>query len=274
MNMIMRYVTGALLIAAATARPQSATQEVSLSDIKTQQPQEAIVASAPCQRAIEAPRGLIDEPYVIDPKTLVQDLNTLMDISDEVILAGALDARPVISPSGETTATYVEVRVIRNWEGPHHPGDSLTFGVPFGEVSCEPTGRFDGSTFSNLPDDFGVPAPESFSYVWVLFLRQSKGNETQRVQGLRLVAGEGLQGMFTIEVPPPVYYEPVRECSGYHWSWQRCDAYLGDSQIPVRVPYGNDPLAKKYGGMPASQFLREVQSVASGQGVAEKSSSR
>jgi hypothetical protein len=80
--------------------------------------------------------------------------------------------------------------------------------------------------------------------------------------------------MFTIKVPPPVYHEPVRECSGNHRSWQRCDAYLENSQIPVWVPHAHDPLAKKYGGIPASQFMREVQSVASGQGLAEKSSSK
>ena len=261
MKTIMRNLTGTILVTASVLGI-GRSQESRLSEIRAQQPQETIVASAPCQRAQEAPGGRIFQEYIIDPKTLVQDLNTLMHSSDEVILARLIDGRTVISPSGESTATYEEARVIRNWKGPHHAGDTLIFGVPWGEVSCEPTGRFDGSTFSVDPNDFGVPAPEPFDWVVVLFLRQSKGDEAQLVQGLRLAAGEGLQGAFTIRVPPSTHDEPERECSGNHWSWQRCDAYLEGSQIPVIVNYAHDPLAKSYGGMPASAFLRKVKSVA------------
>lgn len=271
MKTIMRNLTGTILVTAAVLGT-GRSQELRLNDIKAQQSQETIVASAPCQQAQEAPQGWVNQPYVIDPKTLVQDLNTLMDQSDEVILARLLDARTVISPSGESTATYVEARVIRNWKGRHLAGDTLTFGVPWGEVSCEPTGGQWSTFFDVDPDDFGVPASEPFDWVVVLFLRQSKGDEAQLVQGLRLVAGEGAQGMFTIEVPTPTASEPERECSGQHWSWQRCDAYLEDSQIPVVVPYSHDPLAKKFGGMPTSQFLCEVQAIASGQRVAKESS--
>ena len=117
-------------------RPQSAAQEIRLSDIRAQQPPETIYASAPCQRVRESPRHMIAQKYAIDPKTLVQDLNTLMEKSDEVILAGTLDADTVISPNGEGTATYDEVRVIRSWKGPHHAGDTLTFGVPGGDVDA------------------------------------------------------------------------------------------------------------------------------------------
>ncbi len=39
-------------------------------------------------------------------------------------------------------------------------------------------------------------------------------------------------------------------------------------------PYKGDPLASKYAGMPVSEFLREVQSVAASQGLVEKSSSK
>jgi hypothetical protein len=277
MKTIMRNLTGVLLVAAAalgTAGPQSATQELRLSDIKAQQPREAIIASAPCQRAREAPRGRIDQAYVIDPRSLVQDLNTLMGMSDEVILAGSLDSAAVISPSGESTATYEEVRVIRSWKGPHHAGDTLTFGIPIGEVSCEPTGRFDGSVFSVLlyNSGFTIPGP----WIYVLFLRQSKDSETKMVQGLRLTAGEGMQGAFAIQVPGPTYgSEPEMDCAGVqHWSWQRCDAYVKTSQSPVMDPCPRDPLAKKYVRMPASDFLKEMQSVAAGQGSAEKSSSK
>ena len=111
---IMRSLIGTLLVAAAalgTGWPQSTSQEIRTRDLRAQQPQEVIDASALCQRAREAPRGRIDEAYVIDPSSLVQDLNTLMRMSDEVILAGMLDGATVLSPSGESTATYFAVRV-------------------------------------------------------------------------------------------------------------------------------------------------------------------
>jgi hypothetical protein len=282
MTMIMGNLTGAVLIAAVAfgmGRPQSAAQELRLSDIRAQQPRETIYASAPCQRAKESPRHSIWQSYPIDPKTLVQDLNTLMDVSDDVILAGMLDRAAVISPSGKSLATYEEVRVIRSWKGPHHAGDTLTFGMPLGSVICVPNEEitYDRPEFTAEPGDFGdlgVPTPGP--YVYVLFLRQSKGNETQLVQGLRLASGEGVQGIFLIQVPGPTYgSEPEMDCAGVqHWSWQRCDSYMEGSQSPVMVPYAHDPLAKKYNGKPASVFLQEMRSVTAGQRVAEKSSLR
>lgn len=279
MKTILRNLTGTLLVAAAAlgmGRPQSTAQEIRLRDLRAQQPQEVIYASALCQRAREAPRGRIDQSYVIDPSSLVQDLNTLMDMSDEVILAGMLDGANVISPSGESTATYEEVKVIRSWKGPHRPGDTLTFGIPIGDISCEPTGRFDGSGFSVLQYDFGTTTPGP--WVYVLFLRQSKDSEAKMVQGLRLTAGEGFQGIFAIHVPGPTYgSEPEMDCAGVQrWSWQRCDAYVNTNRSPVLDLYTRDPLAKKYAGMPFSDFLREVRSVAAGQGFSrrKKSSSK
>lgn len=276
MKTIMRNLAGALLAAAAalgTGQPQSTAHELRLSDIRAQQPQETIYASAPCQRARENPRGFIFRPYAIDPTTLVPDLNTLIEKSDEVILAGSHDYAAVLSPSGESVTTYGEVRVIRSWKGSHHAGDLLTFGLPLGQIPCERPPQDNQSFFLVKPDDLGVPA--TGPCVFVLFLRQSKGNEMQLVQGLRLAAGEGVQGMFMIQVPAPLPSDPEKDCAGVqHWSWQRCDAYLETSQSPVMVPYARDPLAKRYGGMPASEFLREVQSLAAGQAVAEKPSLR
>lgn len=274
MKTIVRNLTGALLVAAAAfgmGGPQGAAQEIRLSDLRAQQAKEAIYASAPCQRAKESPRGWVIQPYAIDPKTLLQDLNTLMDKSDEVILAGLLDHAAVISPSGQSAVTYYEVKVIRSWKGSHRAGDVLTYGMPIGQVPCEPTSN--PSNFSVEPDDFGVTVPGP--YVFVLFLRQSKGKETQLIQGLRLAAGEGVQGIFMIQVPAPTQLEPTRECTAVQrWSWQRCDAYLETSESPVMDPYARDPLAKSYAGVPVSDFLRRVQSVASGQRSAEKSSSK
>jgi hypothetical protein len=280
---IIRNLTGALLAAAAalgTGRPQqSASHALSLSDIRAQWPQETIFASALCQRALEdtgegpgafthTQKGWITQPYNVDPKTLVEDLNTLMEKSDEVILAGLRDAAVVLSPSGQSVATYEEVRVIHSWKGPHHPGDILVFGVPGGSLPCEPsspgifTRRF----------DVGAPYLDR-AHLYVLFLRQSKGNETKLVQGLFPAAGEGVQGIFQIAVPVPLASNGEDYCVGiWDVNVPHCEAILQTSQSPVVVP-DRDPLAEKYGGMPASDFLKEVQSVAGGQGLAEVSSS-
>jgi hypothetical protein len=111
--------------------------------------------------------------------------------------------------------------------------------------------------------------------VYVLFLRQSKGNETKLVQGLFPAAGEGMQGIFEIPVPGGPQINAEDYCVGNQdVNVQHCDAIMRSSQSRVVVPYAHDPLAKKYGGMPASAFLREVRSVADAQGLGEKSSVR
>jgi hypothetical protein len=275
MRTILRNLAGSLLVAAAalgTGQPQSATQEIRPRDFRAQQPKEVVSESAPCQRAREAPRGRISQDYVIDPSSLVPDLKTLVDMSDDVILAGVLDRATVLSPSGESTATYLEVRVIRRWKGSHHAGDTLTFGLPIGAVGCELTPQLDGSRFEVTPENnFGFSAPKPLPLIYVLFVRKSRGNESQFVQGLRLTAGDGLQGIFGIEVPGSTNEEPVTDCDGgQKWSWQRCDGYVKTSQSPVLNPNSRDPLAKTYRGMPAAEFLQVVQSVAAGQARAEE----
>jgi len=129
MKTIMKNLTGALVIAAAalgTAWPQSASHDLRLSDIEAKQPsREAILDSALCQRAREAPHQLINQPTPIDPKTRLPDLNSLMEKSDDVILALALRTAELVSPSGENPVTYVEVIVMRSWKGSHPAGDLL-----------------------------------------------------------------------------------------------------------------------------------------------------
>jgi hypothetical protein len=269
MKTIMRNLTGATLVAAAAlgiGRPQgAAAQEIRLSDIRAQQPQETIYASAPCQRARKTPQDHIFQKYAINPRTFVHDLNTLMEKSDEVILAGTLDTATVISPSGESTATYDEVRVIRSWKGPHHAGDVLTFGRPGGLVVCKPGP--DGFFLHVMPGGNKVDAPLHGSFVYVLFLKHAEGDEAQLVQGLLPAAGEGVQGIFWVHVPPPTHpcCDVERYCADVvQGSLQHCDSYLETSKSPVKVPYALDPLAKRYRGMPFSDFLREVQSVAGG----------
>lgn len=265
----IRNLTIALLVAVAahgTARSQSA-RELSLSDIRAQWPQETIFASSLCERALEdTGDGWIIQPYKVDPKTFVEDLNTLMEKSDEVILAGVRDAAVVLSPSGQSVATYNEVRVIRSWKGPHHSGDILIFGVPAGSLPCEPSSP---GTFTRR---FDVSGPYfAKPNVYVLFLRHSKGNEKKLVQGLFPAAGEGVQGIFEIAVPNGPWIDPEEYCAGVgDVNVPHCVALMRNSQSPVAVPYAGDPLAKKYGGIPASAFLHEVQSVAAAQGFAEE----
>jgi hypothetical protein len=54
---------------------------------------------------------------------------------------------------------------------------------------------------------------------------------------------------------------------------KKCSAFLETSQIPLNAQYyAHDPLIKKYDGVPASEFLREVQSVADSLGYATQAS--
>jgi hypothetical protein len=86
MQTIMRNLAGAVLVAVVaplTGWPQSAAQELSLSDIRAQQPPESIYASDPCRRARE---GQDMEHFAVYPNMFVRDLKTLMEKSEEVIL--------------------------------------------------------------------------------------------------------------------------------------------------------------------------------------------
>ncbi len=78
-------------------------------------------------------------------KALVQNLNTLIERSDDVILAGVMDHAVVLSPSGEGPATYSRGKsVIRAvGSGQYHSGDALTFrnahwhGSPRTDISAQ-----------------------------------------------------------------------------------------------------------------------------------------
>ena len=278
MMTIMRNLTGAVLItAAALGAGSQQSADLRLSDVKAQQPQETIFASVLCQRARGSPKQSIVHRIPIDPATLAPDLNTLVEKSDDVVLAAHHDHVSQLSPSGESTVTYYEVRVIHSWKGSHRAGDILTFGFPGGFIRCEPSAHsyfsvlLGGSDYDYHNDyEYHQDGP----YAYVLFLRQSKDKEKQLVQGLRPAAGEGAQGIFPIEIPFPS--DAFQNCIDWriNENAQPCDFYLENSQSPIIVPYVRDPLRNKYGGMPASEFLREIQSVVADKGFAEKSSLR
>jgi hypothetical protein len=292
----MRKLTGVVLLAAATlATGQSqqttrqltpteeaqlrkmlaaeqrdlASHELHVNDIRAQQPQEALLASAPCLSAKESPEHHIIKRSAIDPKTLVANLGALMQKSDEVILVGVSTASvSVFSPSGESVAGYFDVKVIRSWKGPHNVGDVLTFALPAGAVDCGETEAHKSIYFSTMA---GTTEWKNNYYPgpYVLFLRQAQGKEKQMVQGLFPAAGEGLQGMFPVVVP--VKDEAASRCNGaLPGSLEWCDSYLETSQYPVAVPYVPDPLTKKYDGIPIADFLNEVRVVAADQGLEEK----
>jgi hypothetical protein len=275
MKTIMRNLTGALFVAAValgTARPQSAAQEIRLSDIRAQQPPESIYASAPCQQAREGPYAGM-ERFPVYPNTFVPDIKTLMERSDEVILAARLDDATVISPNGKSTARYEEVGVIHSWKGAHPVGSTLTFGRRGGIVECSP--NHGEKLFSAVPKGKFLPglAKGGYGGLYVLFLKHAQGEETQLVQGLLPAAGEGLQGVFQIEVPTE-WNQYCLGVLGGNGNVRRCDSFLEALQSPLLIHYAFDPLAGRYYGKPASDFMQEVQSMAAGQGFAEKSSLR
>jgi hypothetical protein len=271
--MLIIIITAAAL---GAAWPQSASLDLRLNDLKAKQPpEETIFDSAPCQRAKEAPNHTIDHYIPIDPKTLLPDLNSLMEKSDDVVLALFRDHAELVSPSGENPVMYVEVRVIHSLKGSHRAGDILTYGWPGGAIQCDhsavwvvPGGDVSGRNIGHLMDQAGV-----------LFLRQSKDQEAQLVEGLRPAAGEGTQGIFPIHILDPTGLREICPDSIDEKLWenknvQPCASYLETNRSPIVVPYVHDPLHNKYDGMPASDFLRGVRSVAGGQGNALKSSPR
>jgi hypothetical protein len=253
-----------------------ASHELRAKDIRNQQPQEKLAASPLCRQAFESAQHGIIQDSSVDPITLIRDLASLMEKSDEVVLAGiSLRHDFVFSPSGEGAVGYFDVKIFRSWKGTHEVGDTLTFGVPAGAVHCGMTESGQSVYFSTMA---GYYSPAFRTYVWksnfysgpyLLFLRHPQGKETQLVQTLLPTGGQGLQGMFPIPLSPTSV--EASRCNGaLIGSMEWCDSFLETSQNPVVVPYVPDPLAKKYDGMPIADFLNVVRNLAADQGLDEK----
>jgi hypothetical protein len=218
------------------------------------------------------------ELFTVYPNTFVPDLKTLMERSDEVVLADHLDQVTVISPNSESTATYQAVRVIHSWKGAHPAGSTLTLGRRGGLINCSKI-RGEEALFSAVPRAKLLDGLDLSYFVYVLFLKHAQDEQTKLVQGLLPAAGEGLQGEFHIYVPSWPFHAD-RRCWGVlqtdkvSGSLQDCYSYLRSLTSPVWMEYEFDPLAAKYYGKPASGFIEAVQIEANSQESAQKSSLR
>jgi hypothetical protein len=237
---------------------QETVQEKHVKDIKAEQTRDVILASPLCQRTRENPDSA-SHIRKVDPATLESDLNSLMDKSDEVVLGGVATAyATAISPSGDDIAQYFDVKVLRTWKGLHKVGDTLTLALPLGFLTCGKT------SFVTAP---GTPWKTNSQGPFVLFLRQSHGNETQWIPAFQLTGGEGLQGMY--DLPVSLKSEDYKNCNGVlDGSVGKCNAFLEASQDPISIPNRVDPLLEKYDEMPIAAFLKEVQATADSLGYA------
>jgi hypothetical protein len=273
MKTIMQKLAAAAFVTAAAlgiAQTDGDTKELRAKDIKEQMPEAALHTSAPCLQAKASPDLRVTRYTKIDPGTLVPNLSTLIQQSDEVVLAGtSIFPYRALSPSGERVIEYYDVKVMRSWKGSHQVGETLTFGVPYGGLYC-------GSTEANHLIEFDtVPPIGTWANIYdgvphFLFLRKPQGDETELVQTLIPAGGEGLQGVFSIWLSPTS--EAARNCNGeLPGALEWCDSYMETSLDQVRLPYNPDPLKKKYDGVTVSKFLRIVNDLAAHQGLEEKS---
>ena len=261
----MRCVTVAFALALAIAPSlsllafaQQPAPEKHVRDIRAEQPWEKINSSAVCDKVRAA-----DHPFIrrieVDPATLEPDLTALMLKSDEVILASIqTDEIDTLAPSGEDGVEYYDVKVLRSWKGAHKVGDTLTYALPRGFITCGSVPGHDQPSMTVLTQTGAGDWWHTRALgPYVLFLRQSRGEETKLTAGLRLTGGSGLQGLFALGMN----YD--RDCAAVPpGEAEKCVAGLDTTRETVKVEYERDPLKKKYHGMPVPQFLKEVQSVA------------
>jgi hypothetical protein len=266
MKTITRDFVRVVLVAAFTVAPggaQHAEPDKHVKDIRAEQTQEIIAASSLCKRVKVGVHGYVHRREV-DPAMLETDLYRLMQNSDDVILASDfIDEIDALAPSGEDAIEYYDVKVLRTFKGSHKVGDLVTYTLPRGGVYCGPkplqgSAVNSGAVTSTGGSEWGKTR---FQGPFVLFLRRSRGEETELTPGLRLAGGDGLQGMFALRD----HYDRVNytDCLGVlPGGAAKCIAELEASAETVKIPYGLDPMHKKYDTMPVPSFLIEVQSVA------------
>lgn len=194
---------------------------------------------------------------------VMPDLKSLFEASDEVVLAVTGPGVVAVAPSENSVITYYDVQVLRSWKGENKAGDILTVSIPTGWLKC-PTVY----VITSMPLSFtggGTPFAVNF-----LFLRHSKGAETQTAPDLRLTGGYGLQGAIGVSlkgnpfIGPSACVSPWYDKKSMSDEIQKCNEYLDKSTDYVEAVYNSpkDPLAAQYNKMPVTDFLREVQSLA------------
>jgi len=253
---------------ALAQQSSSDNQNKHVKDLRAEQTQAVIFATPLCQQ-VNAVRHHILDRRETNPAAMETDLSSLMQKSDEVILASNFtDNFEAVSPSGKQAITYYDLTVLRTWKGSHKVGDLLTIALPWGAVHCgmdPPEHGPDDSAAITMNSHWGAGVPVNGPYV--LFLRQSRGDETQVTPGLRLAAGDGTQGLFALRGQYDYHDKSDRdrytECLGvFSDGPAKCIATLESSQETVKFLNRIDRLKNKYEGMPVPNFLKEVQSVA------------
>jgi hypothetical protein len=265
-DFVEAILTVALAVVGIAAQQAPAPQfaaEGHVKDIKAAQTDQTIFASQLCD-LVKANGGHYERQHEVNAATLAPNLFDLLSLSEDVVIAGdPLGFASAISPSGEDVGTYFDVKVLRSFKGHSKVGDILTFGVPRGDVHCEPppvrSGPFVGAQTLN----FDWLGPGSLG-PYILFLRHSRADETDLLPGLRLIGGDGFQGFFSV-----LDRNKRSDCSLGESRLASCLAGLDTIQEPISVRYRRDPLKEKYDGMPAWKFLKEVQSTAESLGDAK-----
>jgi hypothetical protein len=244
----------AAVAASGCCFPQEPAQEMHVDEITAQQTREVILASPLCQQTRERGDSVIHK-VTMNSATPEPDLVSLMEKSDEVVLIAQSHRNTVaISSSGKDVATYLDAKVLRSWKGQHKPGDTITYAIPSAHLHCT-------ASFPTPIIFLTCPGVDWEGNLWgpiILFLRQSRADETQFLPGLRLAGGNGLPGAYVVPFDPHDH-----SCEGFSpKETEACRTRLDTNQELIFGPYLSDPLLKTYDGMPASRFLQKVQSVA------------
>jgi hypothetical protein len=270
-------------VCAGLGLAQQAPSEKSAAQIKAEQTPEALDASPLCRWAAEEVAknhpilvGLGNKPIVTQKIGPLQnpplsDLRSLFEASDAVILAVTGPTAPAVAPSGSSVITYRDIQVLRSWKGGNKPGDILTFATPEGWLKC--------STVDVLTIAPAYPGGGG-AFLNVLFLRQSKVSEAQTTPGFRLAGGDDLQGQILLPYSTQMTSTPPA-CTNFVYSYpgkkdamdqkiQSCNDFIDKSSDPIAFQSRQDPLATRYGKMPISDFLREMQSVAGSANAPQK----
>ena len=192
-----------------------------------------------------------------------------------ILASNFTDEIDALAPSAEDAIEYYVVKVLRTFKGSHKVGDLVTYtlprgGVYFGPKPLQGSAVNSGAVTSTGGSDWGKT---SFQGPFVLFLRRCRGEETELAPGLRLAGGDGLQGLFALRHHcDRVNYTNYTDCLGVlPGGAAKCIAELEASAETVKIPYGLDPLRKRYDPMRVSSFLIEVQSVADSLAPLERS---